>query len=66
MIQQRVSLTLNKFPVITKGEAQNIEYRMRFMKGIRKTIELNGLYYDIQSMTDEEAEKVWNELHINE
>lgn len=56
-------LSLIKFPVITKGEAEQIEYNGRFNRGERKTIEVNGIYFDIRGMSDDEAEKAWEELH---
>lgn len=58
------SKTLKEYPVISKGTADCIEYNMRHQRTARKTIERNGIIYDIRNMTDEQAEKVWNELHI--
>lgn len=58
------SPTLKTFPVISVGMADQIEFDMRNHRTARKTIERNGVIYDIRKMTDEEAEKVWEELHI--
>lgn len=60
----KISETLKKFPVITKGQAEEIQYGARMNKGTRQTIESNGVFYDIRKMTDEEADKVWEELTI--
>ena len=60
-----LSPTLQKFPVITRGRAEQIEYQLKWDKSYkRKTIEHNGVFYDVRQMTDEEAEKVWDELHL--
>lgn len=64
MITQSESKTLKTFPVISRGVADQIEYDMRNQRTARKTIERNGVFYDIRKMTDEQAEKVWKELHI--
>lgn len=61
---KKMTKTLSTFPIITKGMSEEIEYKMRFEKNVRKTIEHAGIYYDIRKMTDEEAEKVWEELHV--
>jgi len=58
------SQTLKTFPVISRGMADQIEYNMKNQRTARKTIERNGVFYDIRKMTDEEADKVWEELHI--
>lgn len=57
------SIALKSFPVITKYEANSIEYRMRFDRNARKTIEVNGIFYDIRTMTDDQADTVYKELH---
>lgn len=58
------SQTLNTFPVISRGMADQIEYEMRHFRTARKTIERNGIFYDIRKMTDKQADQVWEELHI--
>ena len=55
-------MIIDKFPKITKEEAQRIEQELRFERNIRKTIEINGQYYDIRKMTDKEADMAWYEL----
>lgn len=65
------SKTLKMFPVISRAQAEQLERGKRFNNGIRKpdtgrcTIEIGGIYYDIRKMTDEQAEMVWDELHIS-
>lgn len=64
-VDKVASETLSKFPVITSSEASVIEYQMKWNKTARKTLEYDGVIYDIRKMTDEESEKVWNEIHKN-